>query len=79
MTKFQINAPKRRVLKAFEKLGFEIVREAEHIAMRRKNDDGTVTPMTIPNHRTINSSTLRSICTQAGIPREQFLSVYDQS
>ena len=38
---------------AFEKLGFRIVREAEHIALRRDNPDGTSTPMTIPNHRTI--------------------------
>jgi len=37
MTKFPVDVPKRRVVKVFGKLGFEIVREAEHIALRREN------------------------------------------
>jgi hypothetical protein len=47
--------------------------------MRRSNPDGTVTPLTLPNHRTIKSSTLRAICTQSGIPREEFLQAFEQS
>ena len=44
--------------------------------MVRENPDGTRTPITIPGHRKIKSSTLRTICTQAGIPRDDFLDAY---
>ena len=73
MAKFPKDAPKRRVVKALERLGFRLVREHEHISMLRDNVDGTQTPLTMPNHRRIKGSTLRTICTQAGIPRNDFL------
>lgn len=76
MTKFPVDAQKRRVLRALGELGFEVAREAEHIALRRRNADGSVTPMTIPNHPTLKASTLRAICSQAGISRDEFLRAY---
>jgi len=76
MSKFPVDAPIREVVKALERLGFELVREGNHIAMVRENPDGSRTPLTMPNHRTIKRSTLRTILTQSGISREEFLQAY---
>ncbi|MCL1466639.1 type II toxin-antitoxin system HicA family toxin [Argonema galeatum] len=79
MPKFPVDASKRRVIKAFELLGFRIIREGEHIVMVRENDDGTETPLVMPNQSQIKSGTLRAICTQVGVSREEFLTYYEQS
>ena len=79
MPKFPVDAPKRKVIRALETLGFRLIREKEHISMIRDNPDGTNTPLTMPNHQHLKSSTLRTICTQAGIPREEFLEAYEKS
>lgn len=79
MAKFPVDAPKGRVVKALQALGFTTIREAEHIAMSRKNRDNTTTPLTMPNHPRIRGSTLRTICTQAGIPRDEFLAAYQKT
>jgi hypothetical protein len=47
--------------------------------MVRQNADGTRTPLTLPNHPHLKGSTLRAMCTQAGIPRDDFLKVYDET
>jgi predicted RNA binding protein YcfA (HicA-like mRNA interferase family) len=79
MPKWPVDAPQKKVLKALELLGFVVVRVGNHIAMARENADDTRTLLTIPNHRTIKGSTLRTICSQAGIPREAFLNAYERA
>jgi len=79
MSKFPVDAPKQRVIKTLEILGFRIIREREHIAMERINPDGTKIPLTMPNHPRIKASTLRIICTQAGISRDDFLNAYEKT
>jgi predicted RNA binding protein YcfA (HicA-like mRNA interferase family) len=76
--KFAHDASQRKVLKTLEALVFQVVRTGNHIVHLRSNPDGTTTPLTMPNHPKLKGSTLRSICTQAGISREEFLRVYEQ-
>jgi len=79
MKKFPVDAPMRKVIKTLETLGFRVVREKEHISMVRENPDGSKTPLTMPNHPKIKASTLRTICTQAGIPKDEFLEAYNKA
>ena len=77
MTAFPSDAPLDKVIKAFERLGFREVRRGNHIAMLLENSDGTRTPLTMPSHRKIKGSTLRTILTQARVPREDFLIAFN--
>jgi hypothetical protein len=73
MAKFPVDASLERLLRAFAALGFVIVRRGNHVSLGRIEADGTRTPLTIPNHRTIKGSTLRAALSQSGISREEFL------
>lgn len=79
MPNFPVDASKDRVIKALDRLGFRLIREREHLAMARENPDGTRTLLTIPNHNRLKGSTLRTICTQAGIRRNEFLEAYKKT
>lgn len=77
MTAFPSDVPLERVVKTFEQLGFREVRRGNHISMLRENEDGTQTPLTMPSHRRIKGSTLRSILTQAQISRDDFFAAFN--
>jgi predicted RNA binding protein YcfA (HicA-like mRNA interferase family) len=66
------------VIKALETLGFEVIREGNHISMSRINPDGSKTPLTLPNHKEIKTSTLLLIIRQAGITREEFIEAFNE-
>lgn len=76
MAKFPVDAPIDKVIKTLELLGFHVVRKGNHISMVRENLDGSRTHLTMPNHRRIKSSTLRTLITQANISREDFLEIF---
>ena len=76
MPRFPVDAPKNRVVRALEQLGYRPIRERNHICMARENPDGSRSVLVLPNHRHIKGSTLRRICTQAGISRDAFLEAY---
>jgi predicted RNA binding protein YcfA (HicA-like mRNA interferase family) len=79
MPRFPVDARREQVVKALKSLGFELVREGNHVALARKNADGSRTHLTMPNHRTIKGSTLRTILRQAQIGRDEFLDAFRKS
>lgn len=66
------------MVRTLKNLGFEVIREHEHINVARRNTDGTTTPLTLPNQPRI-SFTLRTICARAGIDRDDLLRAYERS
>jgi predicted RNA binding protein YcfA (HicA-like mRNA interferase family) len=56
-----------RAQKAFEKVGFKVIRQAKHTVM----SDGA-RYLTLPRHNSINPYTLRTLIRAAGLSDEQF-------
>jgi len=61
----------REVLKAFERLGWEVARQrGSHIIMTKP---GHIATLSIPDHPKVARGTLRSLIAKAGISLEEFL------
>ena len=56
-----------RVVNAFSKVGFKIIKQGKHVGM----SDGTH-HLTVPRHKRINPYTLKSIIKDAGLTDERF-------
>ncbi len=61
MNKWPHDISKQDVLRILNKLGFKTIREKKHIFMVRINNDGTKTPLTMPNHPKIKGSILQQM------------------
>jgi predicted RNA binding protein YcfA (HicA-like mRNA interferase family) len=60
----------RKVVRAFEKLGWQVVRQrGSHIVMVR---DGEIATLSIPDHKEVAKGTLRSLIRSAGITVDEF-------
>jgi len=46
--------------------------------MLKNNEDGSKTTLTLPNRNYIKASTLRIICVQSKISREDFINAYEK-
>jgi len=61
----------REVIKAFDKLGWEVSRQrGSHIILTKS---GHIATLSIPNHATVARGTLRSLIARSGISIEVFL------
>ena len=64
----KIDTKKKDAIKAFAKLGFNVVAEREHIKL--KNEKGET--VSLPNHKFLKGSTLSRICREKGIDKNKF-------
>jgi len=72
MTSVPVLKPKE-VVKAFKKLGWEVVRQrGSHIILTK---EGHIATLSVPNHSEIARGTLRSLIARAGITLDEFLKV----
>lgn len=59
------------VIKAFEKLGWEVARQrGSHIILTKEGHPAT---LSVPNHPEVARGTLRSLIAKAGLTIEEFL------
>ena len=61
----------RRVVKAFEKLGWAVARQkGSHIILTK---EGHIATLSVPNHPEVARGTLRAIIARSGVTLEEFL------
>jgi len=72
-------APKDHVIRAFETLGYRLVRQGNHIALSYQTNSGVQFPLTMPDMKSYPSNTLRTILSRAGIARKDFVDAYQKS
>ncbi len=60
-----------QVLKTFKKFGYQILRSHNHIIIQKMNNS-----LSVPNHREINSKTLRKLIRDAKLNRKEFIDTY---
>ena len=64
----------RKVVKILEKVGFSVVgQKGSHVRLKKASD--RVYIVVVPLHREVAPGTLKSILRQAGLSREEFLSL----
>lgn len=61
----------RDVVKAFEKLGWEVARQRGSHSILTKA--GSIATLSVPNHPEVARGTLRSLMARAGLTVEEFL------
>ena len=60
----------RRIVRAFEKLGWEVARQrGSHIILVKESSIAT---LSVPDHREVARGTLRSLIRDAGLTVEEF-------
>lgn len=66
----------RKVVKTFEKLGWEVARQrGSHIIMVK---EGHIATLSVPNHSQVARGTLRSLIARAGLTVEEFLKAVEK-
>lgn len=68
----------REAARAFEALGYEVVRQrGSHLRLRHA--DGSRPPLTVPNHRELKTGLLRRLIRDAGIGVEEFIRLIEEA
>ena len=63
----------KEAVKAFEKIGYQVIRQrGSHIRMRHKID-ANKQPITIPNHKTLGKGLLRKLLRDTELTIEHFI------
>jgi predicted RNA binding protein YcfA (HicA-like mRNA interferase family) len=72
-------SPRERVVSALETLGYQVVRQGNHIALAHYTNTGRQYPLTIPDQTSYKSSAIQAILNSAGIPLKEYMAAYGQA